>query len=46
VIQYSQCPAVAGMSACGLVGWMSNKADFVPKIGIVGLVRIAFLDGR
>ena len=44
VIQYSQCP-VAIMSACGLVGWMV-KANFVLKIAIVGLVRIALLDGR
>ena len=33
------------MSACGLVGWMV-KANFVLKIAIVGLVRIALLDGR
>jgi len=41
VIQYSQCP-VAVMSACGL----DVKANFVPKIDIVGLVRIVLLDGR
>jgi hypothetical protein len=28
------------------VGGMDVKGDFVPKINILGLVRIALLDGR
>ena len=42
VIQYSQCP-VAVMSA---FGGLDVKANFVSKIDIVGLVRIALLGGR
>jgi len=39
VIQCSQHP-VATMSACGLVGGLDVKIDFVPKFDIVGLVGV------
>jgi len=50
VIQYSQCPVqthtCAGRNVSLWVGGLDVIANFVPKIDIVGLVRIALLDGR
>jgi len=45
VIQYSQCPT-CGRNVSLWVGGLDVKANFVPKIDIVGLVHVALFDGR
>ena len=43
VIQYSQCPT-CGRNVSLWVGGLDVKANFVPKIDIVGLALVALLD--